>query len=89
LLNELHTAEMRQLVGAHAFLRAEWRIETTDQIACTVRLFERRGESLEREVFEYGPEYEVAEDIGMVQVGAAAGNGRIAQVGTAGVGSGG
>jgi hypothetical protein len=35
LLNELHIAESRQLVGAYVFEGEERRIETTDQIACT------------------------------------------------------
>ena len=31
-------------------------------------------EALEREVLEHGPEYEIGEELGMAQVGAAAGN---------------
>src|SRR5260370_34220003 len=71
LVNELHTAERRQLVGTYVFFADERRIETTDQIAYTGRLVElaRRG-PLEREVLEHGPEYEVAEDMGLAQVGA-------------------
>jgi hypothetical protein len=37
LANKLHIAESWQLVGAHTFLRAERRIETTDQIDGTSR----------------------------------------------------
>ena len=37
LLNELHIAKSRQLVGAHVFEGEERRIETTDQIACAGR----------------------------------------------------
>ena len=58
--------------------REERRIETADQIACTGRLFGgyNRGGPLEREVLKNGPEYGVAEDMGMAQISAAAGNGR-------------
>src|SRR6516165_733974 len=80
LLNDLHIAESRQLVGAHAFDRAERRIETTDQIDCTVRdaslVVPDRGGPREREVLEHGPEYEVSKNMGTTQVGAAAANGR-------------
>src|ERR1700680_253224 len=76
LLNELHIAEIRQLVGAYVLEGEERRIETADQIACTGWLFGHGGGPLEREVLEHGPEYGVAEDMGMAQVGAAAGNGR-------------
>src|SRR6516225_10841007 len=79
LLNEPHIAENQQLVGANQLLRAEWRIETADQVACTARdaslVKPERWGPLEREVLEYRPEYEVAKDMGMAQVGAEAGNG--------------
>src|ERR1700730_15965847 len=61
LLNELHPAESRQLVGAYVFEGEERRIETADQIACTAWLFGHGGGPLEREVLEHGPEYGIAE----------------------------
>src|ERR1700758_5380708 len=80
LVDKLHVAESRQLVGAHAFSGTEWWIETTDQIARAVRdpvLVEPdRGGPLKRKVLEYRPKYEVAEDNSMAQIGAAAGNDR-------------
>jgi len=82
LINQLHTAEARELVGACVFEGEERRVETTDQIDCTVRdpLPVDGGGPPEREVLEYGPEYGVAEDMGMGQVGAAAGNRRSRQL---------
>ena len=78
LLNKLNITESRQLLGACVFEGKERRIETTDEVDRTSRDAFRvdRGGPLKREVFEDRPEYRVAEDMGMAQIGAAAGNRR-------------
>jgi hypothetical protein len=59
LLKELHTAESRQLVGAHVFEGEERLIETTDQMLASggIRC------PLEGGVLEHRPESGIAEDM--------------------------